>query len=108
MMDLHESLYCHFTSISASLHHEMMMFDAALSLSSIGYILNLPPLPNMYCAQNRPATRPNTTQSRSELPPRRLLPCTPPAASPATYKPGTALASLTHSPLTVVSRPPMQ
>lgn len=34
-----------------------------------------------------PATRPNTTQSRRELPPRRLLPWIPPAASPATYRP---------------------
>jgi len=31
----------------------------------------------------RPETRPNTTQSSKEFPPRRLLPCTPPIASPA-------------------------
>mmetsp|Transcript_24212 Transcript_24212/g.36393 ORF Transcript_24212/g.36393 Transcript_24212/m.36393 type:complete len:88 (+) Transcript_24212:63-326(+) len=31
----------------------------------------------------RPETRPNTTQSSRELPPRRLLPWIPPAASPA-------------------------
>merc|ERR1719329_924584 len=44
--------------------------------------------PSMYFAQSSAATRPKTTQSRSELPPRRLLPCTPPATSPAAYKPG--------------------
>merc|ERR1719379_3390674 len=87
---------------------EIRTFDVDLSLASIGYILNFPVLPNMYVAQCRPATRPKTTQSSSELPPRRLLPWTPPAASPATYNPGTALPFLTHSPLTVVSRPPMQ
>ena len=35
--------------------------------------------PNMYWAAALPATRPKTTQSKSELPPKRLLPCTPPA-----------------------------
>merc|ERR1711966_108373 len=44
--------------------------------------------PSMYLAQSSAATRPKTTQSRSELPPRRLLPCTPPATSPAAYNPG--------------------
>merc|ERR1711997_882856 len=39
--------------------------------------------PSMYFAHAFPATRPNTTQSRSEFPPRRLFPCTPPATSPA-------------------------
>merc|ERR1712226_1309746 len=65
--------------------------------------------PNMYLAQCLPATRPNTTQSNKELPPKRLLPCTPPATSPAAYKPGMALPS---SPITAeftsISRPPMQ
>mmetsp|Transcript_65422 Transcript_65422/g.191450 ORF Transcript_65422/g.191450 Transcript_65422/m.191450 type:complete len:251 (-) Transcript_65422:445-1197(-) len=39
--------------------------------------------PNMYLVHALPATRPKTTQSNKELPPRRLLPCTPPATSPA-------------------------
>ena len=57
----------------------MIMFEFALSLASMGYMRNFPSLPNMYFAQFLPATRPKTTQSRSEFPPRRLLPCTPPA-----------------------------
>mmetsp|Transcript_152961 Transcript_152961/g.266631 ORF Transcript_152961/g.266631 Transcript_152961/m.266631 type:complete len:86 (+) Transcript_152961:59-316(+) len=36
-----------------------------------------------YRAAARPETRPKTTQSSRELPPRRLLPWTPPMASPA-------------------------
>mmetsp|Transcript_97679 Transcript_97679/g.314712 ORF Transcript_97679/g.314712 Transcript_97679/m.314712 type:complete len:84 (+) Transcript_97679:224-475(+) len=41
----------------------------------------------MFCevknfAAERPETRPKTTQSNKELPPRRLLPWMPPAASP--------------------------
>ena len=38
--------------------------------------------PSMYFAQWFPATRPETTQSKRELPPKRLLPWTPPATSP--------------------------
>merc|ERR1712045_2458 len=45
--------------------------------------VSLTPAPSMYFAQCLPATRPNTTQSSKEFPPRRLLPCTPPATSPA-------------------------
>merc|ERR1719198_1666803 len=39
--------------------------------------------PIMYLAQCLPLTRPKTTQSRREFPPRRLFPWTPPATSPA-------------------------
>merc|ERR1719382_197113 len=65
--------------------------------------------PSMYLVAARPATRPKTTQSSSELPPRRLFPCTPPATSPAAYNP---LITLPPAPTTAesqsISRPPMQ
>merc|ERR1712232_260568 len=48
-----------------------------LSRASIGYMRYLPSSPAMYLEQVRPATRPKTTQSRSELPPRRLFPDEP-------------------------------
>merc|ERR1712072_1077752 len=62
-----------------------------------------------YLAALRPETRPKTTQSRRELPPRRFLPCTPPMASPATKRPGTTLLSVpkTSAP-SFILRPPMQ
>ena len=43
---------------------------------------------NKYEQAVSPATRPNTTHPRSEEPPRRLAPWTPPAHSPAAYNPG--------------------
>merc|ERR1712159_713203 len=89
-------------------YHLIVIFEDFASDSAIGYMRNLPSAPDMYLEAARPATRPKTTQSRSELPPRRLFPCTPPAASPATYKPGKAFPPLMHSPSTVVWRPPMQ
>mmetsp|Transcript_29630 Transcript_29630/g.74647 ORF Transcript_29630/g.74647 Transcript_29630/m.74647 type:complete len:235 (+) Transcript_29630:986-1690(+) len=66
-------------------------------------------LPSMYWAQALPATRPKTTQSNREFPPSRLLPCTPPATSPAAYKPGMAFPLLpTTAESTSISNPPMQ
>jgi hypothetical protein len=70
-----------------------------------------------YCAALAPATRPNTTQSSSELPPRRLRPWMPPATSPAAKSPGMAsdadaLAGSGPERITsacgLISRPPMQ
>merc|ERR1719412_1657041 len=46
-----------------------------------------------YLAALRPDTRPKTTQSNKELPPSLLLPCIPPAASPAEYRPPTTRSS---------------
>mmetsp|Transcript_2366 Transcript_2366/g.9832 ORF Transcript_2366/g.9832 Transcript_2366/m.9832 type:complete len:267 (-) Transcript_2366:1272-2072(-) len=55
-----------------------------------------------------PATRPNTTQSSSEFPPRRLRPWMPPATSPAAYSPGTGMpASETTCDSLLMARPPM-
>ncbi|CAB4697846.1 unannotated protein [freshwater metagenome] len=49
-----------------------------------------------------PARRPKTNKSDSELPPRRLDPCIPPATSPAANSPGTptaaALSGTTSTP----------
>jgi len=65
--------------------------------------------PSMYRQQAWPATRPNTTQSNRELPPRRLFPWTPPATSPAAYRPGMALPPLpTTAESQSISKPPMQ
>eukprot|EP00438_Fugacium_kawagutii_P021097 Skav205920 [mRNA] locus=scaffold123:789634:789903:- [translate_table: standard] len=80
------------------------------SLSSLGtgHGLNLSSFPKVNLHAAFPATRPKTTQSSSELPPKRLLPWMPPAASPATYKPGITLPLLSmHSASTVHSKPPM-
>ena len=41
-----------------------------------------------YSAASRPARRPKTSRSESELPPRRLAPCRPAATSPAANRPG--------------------
>jgi hypothetical protein len=41
-----------------------------------------------------PARRPKTIRSHSELPPRRLEPCMPPATSPAAKRPGTQVAAV--------------
>mmetsp|Transcript_51474 Transcript_51474/g.112836 ORF Transcript_51474/g.112836 Transcript_51474/m.112836 type:complete len:249 (-) Transcript_51474:1372-2118(-) len=65
--------------------------------------------PSMYSAHALPATRPKATQSSKEEPPRRLLPWTPPATSPAAYKPGITLPlAVTTSDFAEISRPPMQ
>merc|ERR1719375_2656102 len=62
-----------------------------------------------YFTALRPETRPKTTQSRRELPPRRLVPWTPPIASPATNRPGMTLLFLsTHSAPSFILMPPMQ
>merc|ERR1712003_568154 len=66
-------------------------------------------LPFMHCTQCLPATRPKTTQSNNELPPRRLLPCTPPATSPAAYRPGIFFSFASrHCESTSIAKPPMQ
>ena len=49
--------------------------------------------PTLGCRHATPTTRPTTTQSSRELPPNRLLPCTPPATSQAAWKAGTGLES---------------
>merc|ERR1711966_583814 len=85
-------------------HHAM----STLRLSGFGQSWNLPSAPMMYLAAALPATRPKTTQSKSELPPRRLLPWTPPAISPAAYNPGITPSLLITSASAVTSRPPMQ
>jgi hypothetical protein len=41
--------------------------------------------------------RPNTSNSISELPPRRFAPCSPPPTSPAANRPGTLEAWLSAS-----------
>eukprot|EP00438_Fugacium_kawagutii_P006679 Skav219091 [mRNA] locus=scaffold1574:117257:118510:- [translate_table: standard] len=65
--------------------------------------------PNMYLAAALPATRPKTTQSNRELPPKRLLPWTPPATSPAAYKPGIGkLLAPMQAESSSISKPPMQ
>ena len=65
--------------------------------------------PNMYFAQAALATRPKTTQSRREVLPNRLLPCTPPATSPAAYRPRIASQSEPKTAeFSSISKPPMQ
>ena len=59
----------------------------AASLTATGFALFT------YSAAPIPARRPNTSKSESELPPRRLEPCIPPATSPAANKPGTPTAA---------------
>ena len=52
-------------------------------------------------AAARPARRPNTSRSESELPPRRFAPCSPAATSPAAKRPGTdelAVSASTRTP----------
>lgn len=44
-----------------------------------------------YFAASSPASRPNTTQSNSELPPRRFRPWMPPTTSPAAQSPAIGL-----------------
>merc|ERR1719330_1851013 len=65
--------------------------------------------PNMYSAACRPETRPKTTQSSNELPPKRLLPWIPPATSPAAYNPLMGFPSaFTTNEFVSTSRPPIQ
>merc|ERR1712050_666140 len=68
----------------------------ATSLISLGmgHMRNSPPSPNIHLQAAFAATRPKTTQSRRELPPRRLFPWTPPATSPAAYRPGITFSFL--------------
>merc|ERR1719346_679057 len=63
---------------------------AQTSLISLGmgHIRNSSLSPNIHLQAAFAATRPKTTQSRRELPPKRLFPWTPPATSPAAYSPG--------------------
>merc|ERR1712203_436205 len=62
-----------------------------------------------YLAALRPETRPKTTQSNKELPPKRLFPWTPPIASPAAYNPPIMESStLWISASAFILRPPMQ
>ena len=63
-------------------------------------------LQRVACAAARPARRPNTVQSSSELPIIRFRPCTPPVISPAAYRPaiGRPLRRTAASPST--STPP--
>merc|ERR1719492_498398 len=80
-----------------------------LSSSGFGHNWNLPSAPKMYLHAALPATRPKTTQSNKELPPKRLLPCTPPAISPAAYSPLMGFPSaVTTNELVSISRPPIQ
>merc|ERR1719379_2123939 len=65
----------------------------SLSSPGTGQFLNLLSAPNVYLHAALPATRPKTTQSNKELPPRRLFPWMPPATSPAQYRPGIGLPS---------------
>jgi len=75
------------------------------SASEVSFIFE----PSMHLAACLPATRPNTTQSSKELPPRRLFPWTPPATSPAAYNPLIAFPFwFTTKELTSISKPPMQ
>jgi len=62
--------------------------------------------PWVYMHAAFPATRPKTTQSSNELPPRRLFPWMPPAISPAAYRPGILPLLPTTSESAVTSRPP--
>mmetsp|Transcript_1119 Transcript_1119/g.2448 ORF Transcript_1119/g.2448 Transcript_1119/m.2448 type:complete len:201 (-) Transcript_1119:1013-1615(-) len=56
-----------------------------------------------------PETRPYTTQSRSEFPPRRLRPWMPPATSPAAVRPSITLPDLSSTFASAsMCRPPMQ
>ena len=61
-----------------------------------------------YSAAWRPAMRPKTRRSESELPPRRFAPCMPPAHSPAAKRPGTRVSCVSAStrmpPIDVVAR----
>merc|ERR1711972_39244 len=86
-------------------HH----LQSSLSSFGMGHERNSSCAPNIHLQAALAATRPETTQSSKELPPRRLLPCTPPATSPAAYRPGIALPL---GPSTAesqsISRPPMQ
>merc|ERR1712107_98154 len=83
--------------------------QSSLSSLGMGHERNSSRAPNIHLQAALAATRPKTTQSRSELPPRRLFPCTPTATSPAAYKPGIALPL---GPMTAesqsISKPPMQ
>jgi hypothetical protein len=54
-----------------------------------------------------PAARPNTTHSVSALPPSRLWPCTPPAASPIVHNDGTAVPSLRNARPSASTRTPV-
>ena len=61
-----------------------------------------------YLAHATPATRPNTTQSKSEIPSIRL-PCKFPATSPAAYRPGTGFESeFKTAEFSPISKPHMQ
>merc|ERR1712023_155576 len=81
----------------------------SLRLGGAGHKRNSSLAPKVYFTAALAATRPKTTQSSKELPPRRLLPCTPPAISPAAYKPGIFVPlGPTTSESAVISKPPMQ
>merc|ERR1719254_241242 len=64
---------------------------SSLSSFGMGHKRNSSFAPNIHLQAALAATRPKTTQSSSELPPRRLLPCTPPMHSPAQKRPGMGL-----------------
>merc|ERR1719188_1768429 len=73
------------TTPAGASHAENKAHHLVSSLSSLGmgHKRNSSFAPNIHLQAAWAATRPKTTQSSSELPPRRLLPCTPPATSPA-------------------------
>ena len=88
------------------------MFDTRFRAASVD---SGPPARSVFRADDKrcldtesPATRPKTTQSRSELPPRRFLPWIPPATSPAAYRPTTGMPrSFTTCDSALMARPPM-
>jgi len=57
----------------------------------------VPLRPSAKSAAPKPARRPKTMRSESELPPRRFAPCMPPATSPAAKSPGTVAAWVSAS-----------
>merc|ERR1712203_908978 len=94
---------------AALYHPQCAHFVSSLISLGTGHVRNWSCAPNIHLQAALPATRPTTTQSNKELPPRRLLPWTPPAISPAAYRPGIALPSAPHTAeSTSISKPPMQ
>merc|ERR1719190_213341 len=75
----------HNTRLLRASHPKSTAHHLVSSLSSLGmgHKRNSSCAPNIHLQAALAATRPKTTQSSSELPPKRLLPCTPPATSPA-------------------------
>ena len=90
-----------FSAPSRSKWPNMSAATSSMSPLSDLWLRRLRPL--AYSAAPRPARRPKTRRSDSELPPSRLAPCMPPAHSPAAKRPGTVAAPVSASTRT----PPM-